>query len=125
MTSTDTLQLFISDSQENVVINEGTVDQEFTANDTSSNLTANEKLVDRKTLEKCCDERIDWEKDNLVDTVEDGIQNTILTAIDTLITPKTDLAVKLVNVSSVQHATSVTASSELRTWGTCSDYCPF
>ena len=35
----------VSDRQEDVVVNEGTVDQEFTVNDTSSILAANGNLV--------------------------------------------------------------------------------
>ena len=35
----------VTDRQEDVVVNEGTVDQELTVNDTSSNLAAKGKLV--------------------------------------------------------------------------------
>ena len=49
---------------------------------------------------------------NIVDTVESGIQNAILTANDSLITPKIEIAVRSINYSSRQDATSVTANSE-------------
>ena len=71
-----------SDKQEIVEVNEGTVDWEFTASDTSSVLPANEKLVSLKTLEKCFKERIVWDMGICHDTVEKGIQNAFLTAIE-------------------------------------------
>ena len=40
------------DRLENVVVNEGKVDREFTADATCSNLTDNEKLVNVRTLER-------------------------------------------------------------------------
>ena len=49
---------------------------------------------------------------NIVDTVEDMIQNAILTAIDNIIAPKIDLATRSINASSGQDVTSVTANSE-------------
>ena len=78
----------MSSRQWNVVVNEGTVDQEIAANDTGSNSTANENLVKVKTLKRCFNERIDREMGNVVDTVEDSIQNAILSAIDSNNIPK-------------------------------------
>ena len=49
---------------------------------------------------------------NIVDTVEDKIQNAILTAIDSNITPRIELAIKSINASSGRDATSVIANSE-------------
>ena len=77
----------MSDRQENGTINEDTADQEFTVNNSGSNSAANENLVSVKTLERCFNERIDRELGNFVDTAEDRIQNAILTAIDSIITP--------------------------------------
>ena len=37
---------------------------------------------------------------NVVDTVEDRIQNAILTATDSIITPKLELAIRSINASS-------------------------
>ena len=51
---------------------------------------------------------------NIVDTVEDRIQNAILTAIDNIVTPKIELAIRSINVSSGREATSVSANSERR-----------
>ena len=49
---------------------------------------------------------------NIVDTVEDRIQNATLTAIDTLIALKIELAIRSLNASSRRDLTSVTANSE-------------
>ena len=49
---------------------------------------------------------------NIVDTVEDGIQNAILTAIENIVAPKIQLAIRSINASSGRDATSVSANSE-------------
>ena len=49
---------------------------------------------------------------NIVDTVEDKIQNAISTAIDSIVTPNIELAIRSKNASSGRDATSVMASSE-------------
>ena len=64
-------------------------------------------------MEKYFNETIDKELSNIVDTVEDRIQKAILTAIDSIVAPKIELAIRSINASSGQDATSVTASSEL------------
>ena len=64
------------------------------------------------TLERCFNEKIDREMNNIVDTVEDGIQNAILTAFENIVTPKIELAVRSINASSGRDATSVCADSE-------------
>ena len=65
-----------------------------------------------KTLERCFNERIDREISNIVDTVEDRIQNAILTAIVNIVAPKIELAIRSINASSGRDVTSVTANSE-------------
>ena len=50
----------------------------------------------------------------IVDTVEDRIQNVILTAIDNTVAPKKELAIRSINASSGRDATSVAANSECR-----------
>ena len=99
------------DGQENVVVNECSVDEEFTVYNSGSNLTANETLVKVKTLERCFNERIDREMGNIVDTVEDRIQNAILNA-NNIVTSKIEFAVRSINASSGRDATSVTSDSE-------------
>ena len=104
----------VSERQENIVANEGTNDQIFTVgtfND-SSIVNGNTKTV--KTLERCFNERIDREMRNIVDTDEDRIQNAILTAIDNIIGPKSELAIRSINASSGRDATSVSTNSESR-----------
>ena len=49
---------------------------------------------------------------NIVDTVEDRIQNAILTAFDSIVAPKIFLAIRSKNRSSCRDATSVAANSE-------------
>ena len=51
---------------------------------------------------------------NIVDTVEDRIQNAILTAIDKIIAPKIELAIRSINACSGRDATRVSANSERR-----------
>ena len=51
---------------------------------------------------------------NIVDRVEDSIQNAILTAIDNIVTPKIELAIRSVNASSGRDVTIVSANSERR-----------
>ena len=65
-----------------------------------------------KTLERCFNERIDREMSNVVDTVEDRIQNAILTAIENIVSPRIELEIRSINASSGRDVTSVTASSE-------------
>ena len=65
-----------------------------------------------KTLEKCFNERIDRELANIVDRVEDRIQNAILTAIDNIIAPKIEIAIRSINASSERDAASVSVNSE-------------
>ena len=65
-----------------------------------------------QTLESCFSERNDRELSNIVDTVEDRIPNANLTAIDSIFTPRIELAVRSINASSGRDTTSVTANSE-------------
>ena len=98
--------------QGNVVVNEGTNDRDFTLSNSSNNTAVNESAMNVKTLERCFNERIDREMNNIVDTVEDRIQNAILTAIENIIAPKIELAVRSINASSGRDVTSVTANLE-------------
>ena len=49
---------------------------------------------------------------NIVDVVEDRIQNAVLTAIESNITPEVELAIRSLNASSRRYETSVLASAE-------------
>ena len=103
-----------SERQENVVVNEGTNDRDFTVSKSSNNTAVNEIAMNVKTLERCFNERIDREMSNIVDTVEDRIQNAILTAIENIVAPKIELAIRSINASSGQDVTSASATSERR-----------
>ena len=102
----------VNERQENVVVNEGTNDRDFTVSNSSNNTAVNESAMNVKTLERCYNERIDREMSNIVDTVEDRIQNAILTAIESIVAPKIELAIRSINASSGRDVTSVTANSE-------------
>ena len=102
----------INERQENAVVNEGTDDQNFTVGTSSSDSVVDGNAMSMKTLERCFNERIDREMGNIVDTVEDRIQNAILSAIENIVTPKIELAIRSMNASSGRDATSVTANSE-------------
>ena len=102
----------MNNRQENATVSEGTGDQEFTVDNPGSNLAANENLVEMRTLERCFKERIDIKMGNIVDTVEDWLQNVIFTAIDSFITPIIELAIRPINASFGQDATSVVVNSE-------------
>ena len=98
--------------KENFAVSEGTNDRGFTIGTSTNNIAINESTVKVKTLEKCSNERIDWEMSSIIDTVEVRIQNAILTAIDNIVAPKSELAIKSINASSGQDVTSVAANSE-------------
>ena len=101
-----------SKRQENVVVHEGTNDRDFTVSNSSNNTADNESAVNVRTLETCFNERIDRELSNIADTVEDRIQNAILPAIENIVAPKIELAIRSINASSGRDVTSVTANSE-------------
>ena len=94
------------------MVNEDTNHRDFNVGTSSKNIAINESTVNVKTLEKCFDQRIDREMCNIVDTVEDRIQKAIFTAIDNIVAPKIELAIKSINASSGRAVTSVTANSE-------------
>ena len=103
-----------SERRENVVVNEGTNDQDFTVGTSNVSSFVNENALNVKTLERCFNEKIDREVNNIVDTVDDRIQNAVLTAIDNFVAPEIDLAIRSINASSGRDVTSVLANSESR-----------
>ena len=100
-----------SERQENNVVIEGTNVQDFTVGTSSKNSVVDGNVMTVKTLERCFNERIDREMSNIVDTVEDKIQNSILTAIDDIVAPIFELAIRSINATSGRDATSVSANS--------------
>ena len=100
--------------QENIVANESINDQDFTVGTSNDSSTVNGNALSVKTLERCFNERIDREMNNIVETVEYRIQNAILTTIDNIVAPKIELAIRSINASSGRDATSVSANSERR-----------
>ena len=76
------------DKQENIIVKECTGDQDFTLGTSDNNLMTIETTVNVNILQRCFNGSIDREVSIIVDTVEDGIQNAILTAIDSIVAPK-------------------------------------
>ena len=103
-----------SERQENIVVNEGTNDQDFTVGTSNVSSIVNGNAMNVKTLGRCFNERIDREMNNIVYTVKDRIQNAILTAIDNIVAPKIELAFRSINSSSGRDVTSMSANSERR-----------
>ena len=103
-----------SERQEYAVVNEGANDRDFTVGTSSNDSIVNGNAMSVKTLERCFNEKIDRAMSNVVDTVEDRIQNAILTAIDNIVTPKIELAIRSISASSGRDATSASAGSERR-----------
>ena len=104
----------VSERQENIVFNEGTDDQDFSAGTSNVSSIVNGNVMNVKTLERCFNERIDREMSNIVDTVEDRIQNAFLTAIDNIVAPKNELAIRSISASSGRAVTNVSVNSERR-----------
>ena len=104
----------VSERQESVAVNKSTDDRDFTVGTSNNDSVVNGNAMSVKTLERCFNERIDREMSNIVDTVEDRIQNAILTAIENIVAPKIELAIRSINASSGRDATSVSANSERR-----------
>ena len=103
-----------SERQENTVVNGSTDDRDFTVGTSNNDSVVDGNAMSVKTLERCFNERMDREMSNIVDTVEDRIQNAILTAIENIVTPKIELAIRSINASSGRDATRVSANSERR-----------
>ena len=76
------------------MVNEGSNDRDFTVGTSNDSSVIDRNAMSLKTLERCFNERIDREMNNIVDTVEDRVQNAILTAIDNIVAPKIELAIR-------------------------------
>ena len=81
-----------SSVRQNVLVNNSPADHEFTINNKFDNSVTNENTVDVRKLEKCPTDRVVREMCNIVGTVEDRIENAILTAVDNIITLRIELA---------------------------------
>ena len=104
----------VSERREKTVVNEGTTYRDFTVSTCNNSSVVNGNAMSVKTLERCFSEKIDREMSNIIDTVEDRIQNAILTAIDNIVAPKIELAIRSINASSGRDVTSVSANSKRR-----------
>ena len=91
-----------SEKQENIKVNEGTTDRDFTVGTFSRDTVIKEIVVNVRTLERRFNERIDGEFSNIVDTVQDRIQNGILTCIENKFGPKIEIVIRSINKCSGQ-----------------------
>ena len=102
----------VSDRQKNATVNAGTGYQDFTVGTSENNLMFNENTLKVITLEKCFNERIDREMKKIIQTVEDRIQNAILTAINKINANKNELVVGSINAFSRWRMASTRTESE-------------
>ena len=108
------LATLLAREKKNIVVNEGTNDRDFTVGTSNNDSVVNGNAMSVKTLERCFNERIYREMGNIADTVGDRIQNSILTAIENIVAPKIEQAIRSIFASSGLDATSVSANSECR-----------
>ena len=101
----------MSDRQESATVNEGTGDQDLIVGTSGNNFMTDEK-VNMKNLGRCFNEKIDREMSSIVDTVADRIQKAILTAIDNIIAPKSELVVRSISASSERDRANTGTESE-------------
>ena len=106
------IPLSSSESQDYVIVNDGTIDRDFTVGTSGDSLTTSENVVNVESLERCFNEKIDREMSNIVDKVGDRNQNTFLTAIDSIVALRIGLAIRSISASSGRDEISVTANSE-------------
>ena len=90
----------------------GLSNQKCTATKIDTIVLINDNTEQVQILEKRLADRIATETSNVVKTVEDRIQNAILTAIDNIIAPRIDLTVMSIRASSGKDVASVIANSE-------------
>ena len=86
--------------------------REITVRNCDNNPTTNDNLVNVENLERCFNERIDRKMGNILKTVEHGLQNAYLTAIDSNKGRKIEITNRSKNASFGRDATSVMANSE-------------
>ena len=103
----------VRERQENAVVIESTDDRDFTVGTSNNDSVINGNSINLRTFERCFNEKIDREMKNFVDTVENRIRNAIWTAIDNIIAPKIELAIRSTNASSGRDVASVSVNSEL------------
>ena len=90
----------MNNRQENTSVKESTADQDFTVGNSDGGQAVNENVVNVKALERCLNEGTDKEMGKKVDSVKDRNQNAILTAIDSIVTTKIELAFRSIKASS-------------------------
>ena len=95
------------------MVNDDTNDRDFTVGTSSKNSAIIKNALNVKFLERCFNEKIDRETSNIIDTVEARSQTAILTAINSIVAPKIEWAIRPINASSGRDVTRRVANSEL------------
>ena len=103
----------VSSGSQSVLVNNSPAGPDNTVNNNDSIPTTIENTVSDQILEICLPDRIDREMGDIADMVEDRIEDAILTMIDNIITPRIDLAVRLINAFSGRDAAKATANQNL------------
>ena len=102
-------------AKQNVVIDSGEAELDFTGINIANILALNQNTVKVQTLEKCLADRVDgrWRMENTVETVEHRrIQSAIFSTTDNIITPIKPLALGSKKCVVRTDRASVTANSE-------------
>ena len=99
-------------SKKQNVANNDRVDREFSVIDTDSSAVVYENSVDVQMLKRILTNRNTNEMSNVVEKLEEKILNALLTAMDNIIIPRIELAVRSMKASSGQDIASVTTNSE-------------
>ena len=104
----------VSCERQNDVVNNSLADREFSFKFNDHLAVTIENTVVVQTMLITLTARTAREMGNAVETVEDRIQNAILAAMDNVITPRIELALRSLDASSGQEAASVTSTLDRR-----------
>ena len=78
----------------------GSAYRELTVKDNASSPATSVNAMNVQMWERCLSDSLDREMGNIVETVENRIQNAVLTAMDNIIDPSIELVVKSLYASS-------------------------
>ena len=84
-----------------------TVEEKITSNNAKNPAKGNTSEIDVHTLEKNFANKVRGEVDSVMTTVENRVRDAILTAIESLVIPRVELAMKSVNASSGRDENSI------------------
>ena len=102
----------VSIGRQNLAVNSGAADREFTVNNIVSNPTTKYNKVNNQTLQRCLNYGVVRQPGKIVETVGDRTQSAILIAIDDIFYSEIELAFTLMNASSGEDVACITANSK-------------